>query len=637
MKRAGLIVWSFFAALAGALPVHPAELTPRGPEIVLNQYTEGFQNTPDLASLGTAGMVAVWSEGDQSPGGIKARLLDTAGKPVADEFWVEQGPVAEGRARVAGNGNGLYVVVWVGTSHSVYARVFDHGQPLGGTFQINPVLAVPRSYAVPDVGMDAAGNFTVTWLRQVSTQEHVILARRFGPDGHPLGEPLQVNQSRILGVESYIDLRIAVHADGGFAVTWNAFGTGPRLRRFDGPGQSWAGEVSLPGTADFLVPVLYPEGDGAVVWAETRGSQIKARRFDAAGQLVGGVIQVGFYQDPGLSPAHAAVDKSGNALVVWTGHEGITGRLFDRSWQPLGDDALVSLGEYSETEPVVEASPSGGFVAAWTTGSMPYGTYPGIPPAPSTGRDGDLLGIAVRSIAAVCAADAETLCLGPGGRFAARVTLRNPVTGLEGEGQPLALTRDTGAFWFFGSENLELMVKVLDGRGVNGSFWVYSAALSDVEYALTVTDTVTGQENSYRNPRGQLASRADIGAFPVPGAPAPDAAAAFAVAETLRLGDAGRFEVSVEFRDPRDGIDKQATAIPLTADTGAFWFFDSRNVELMIKILDGRAVNGHFWVYYGALSDVRYTITVKDTVTGETKNYENAPGRLVSRADVATF
>ena len=109
-------------------------------------------------------------------------------------------------------------------------------------------------------------------------------------------------------------------------------------------------------------------------------------------------------------------------------------------------------------------------------------------------------------------------------------------------------------------------------------------------------------------------------------------------AEALLLGDQKRFRVAVEFRHPlQSGEIRQATAVPLTEDTGAFWFFDARNIELMIKVLDGRAINGHFWIYYGALSDVRYTITVTDTVTGRTKTYQNPPGRLISRADVGAF
>ena len=77
--------------------------------------------------------------------------------------------------------------------------------------------------------------------------------------------------------------------------------------------------------------------------------------------------------------------------------------------------------------------------------------------------------------------------------------------------------------------------------------------------------------------------------------------------------------------------------MPLTSDTGGFWFFDASNTELMIKILDGRALNGHFWVFAGALSDVGYTITVTDTQTGKSKVYRNAPHQLASRADTTAF
>ena len=58
------------------------------------------------------------------------------------------------------------------------------------------------------------------------------------------------------------------------------------------------------------------------------------------------------------------------------------------------------------------------------------------------------------------------------------------------------------------------MVKVLDGSGVNGHFWVFYGALSDVEYTITVTDTATGSQRTYHNPLHHLASGADLDAFP---------------------------------------------------------------------------------------------------------------------------
>ena len=75
----------------------------------------------------------------------------------------------------------------------------------------------------------------------------------------------------------------------------------------------------------------------------------------------------------------------------------------------------------------------------------------------------------------------------------------------------------------------------------------------------------------------------------------------------------------------------------MTADTGYFWFFDPANVELVVKVLDGRGVNGHFWVFYGALSDVEYQVVVTDSVTGERRTYENERGNLASVADTSAF
>lgn len=98
-----------------------------------------------------------------------------------------------------------------------------------------------------------------------------------------------------------------------------------------------------------------------------------------------------------------------------------------------------------------------------------------------------------------------------------------------------------------------------------------------------------------------------------------------------------RFEVAIEWRVPSQGTVGAGAALPLTADTAAFWFFSNNNIEVVVKVLDGRTVNGSFWVFYGALSDVEYTITVTDTQTGRVKTYFNPAGQLASIADTAAF
>lgn len=67
-------------------------------------------------------------------------------------------------------------------------------------------------------------------------------------------------------------------------------------------------------------------------------------------------------------------------------------------------------------------------------------------------------------------------------------------------------------------------------------------------------------------------------------------------------------------------------AVPLTADTGYFWFFTSTNVEMVVKLLSTCAINQRFWVFAGGLTDVSVTMTVTDTANGTLKVYTNALG-----------
>ena len=96
--------------------------------------------------------------------------------------------------------------------------------------------------------------------------------------------------------------------------------------------------------------------------------------------------------------------------------------------------------------------------------------------------------------------------------------------------------------------------------------------------------------------------------------------------------------MSVTFSAPTLGIaNASATAVGLSNDTGYFWFFSPGNVELVVNVVDGRTFNGYYWVFFGALSDVEYTVTVTDAETGAVKRYTNAPGTLASVADTAAF
>jgi len=78
-------------------------------------------------------------------------------------------------------------------------------------------------------------------------------------------------------------------------------------------------------------------------------------------------------------------------------------------------------------------------------------------------------------------------------------------------------------------------------------------------------------------------------------------------------------------------------SLNFASDSGSFWFFSPNNLELAVKVLDGRAFNGHFWVFYGSLTDVGYRIEVTDTQTGAVRVYDNPSGEVCGRGDTAGF
>src|SRR5262249_54317837 len=106
---------------------------------------------------------------------------------------------------------------------------------------------------------------------------------------------------------------------------------------------------------------------------------------------------------------------------------------------------------------------------------------------------------------------------------------------------------------------------------------------------------------------------------------------------TTLLLQNGRFKVQVNWAVPPQGTSGSGTAIPVASDTGVFWFFSPNNLELMIKVLDGNAINGHWWVFYGALTNVEFDLTVTDLTTGATKTYHNAYGTQASVLDTTAL
>ncbi len=108
-----------------------------------------------------------------------------------------------------------------------------------------------------------------------------------------------------------------------------------------------------------------------------------------------------------------------------------------------------------------------------------------------------------------------------------------------------------------------------------------------------------------------------------------------------RAGD-GRFEVTATWRTP-GGLEGTANVVDHPAgstepwDSGLLWFFSPENWELLVKVLDGCAINDHFWVLFGAGTHLQLELRVTDSLLGRYRTYRNPMGATVSRIDTEAF
>ena len=184
-----------------------------------------------------------------------------------------------------------------------------------------------------------------------------------------------------------------------------------------------------------------------------------------------GVVSIDYATFDGDAQAGQDYEATSGSISWQDGESG------DKSFTiPITDDIAV---EPDETVEIVLSNPIGGVVIgspAETTLTIIDDDGSGDPCSPS----------------------ATALCLNDA-RFRVRAVYRT-AQGATGAGRAVPLTGDTGYFWFFNEQNVEVVVKVLDGCPVNNHYWVFAAGLTNVEVTLSVEDTQTGSVSTYRNP-----------------------------------------------------------------------------------------------------------------------------------------
>jgi Metallo-peptidase family M12 len=239
-----------------------------------------------------------------------------------------------------------------------------------------------------------------------------------------------------------------------------------------------------------------------------------------------------------------------------------------------------------------------------------------------------------------CKKGKNNLCLLKN-RFRVELFWENQFNNTQGTGTAVPRSDAAGFFSFGDPSNLELMVKLLNFGDVVKVFY---GQLTNLKFSLIVTDTHTGASKVYENTPKECGgidqsafagSSASLAVATGPSMSSIRAAAGNCKKDknTLCLLD-NRFAVKVDWRNPGNGTSGTGSAVPVSGVTGAFYFTDAGNLELMAKVIDyGDRID----FFYGTLSDLEYTVTVTDTNTGQIKTYHNAAGNYCGGSDGGAF
>jgi len=134
-----------------------------------------------------------------------------------------------------------------------------------------------------------------------------------------------------------------------------------------------------------------------------------------------------------------------------------------------------------------------------------YQTEGTTPPLDTLRRDSVGIAINQDDLIGGCIPNDTILCIdnvSGDRRFKATLNFSH-AGGSSGAGQAIPMASlgiaQGGTFWFFGPNNPEVLLKVLNACGVDGHFWLFATAGTSVAFTLDVLDTSTAQTKTYTN------------------------------------------------------------------------------------------------------------------------------------------
>lgn len=290
-------------------------------ESLVNTTTVREQTDVAVASAPDGRSVAVWShQYSSSDPDIYAQRYNTAGQKVGSEIRVASSTRNERQPDVSMDAAGDFVVTWAvdvsSTDSDILAQRFSsNGSPRGGAIT---VTAQSKKEYAPSIASASNGDFVVAWTLDYSFTDQDVYARMFRDNGTAMGSAFSVAASS----QDELTPDVARSPNGRFAISYKNETSGNHgdvmVKRYGSNGSLVNTHTIASGPRQQWNPRVSMDGNAntIVVWQEQVGNDfdVKARRIGNTGS-VGGEMIVSNTTRQEVMP-DVAYKRDGSAFVV---------------------------------------------------------------------------------------------------------------------------------------------------------------------------------------------------------------------------------------------------------------------------------------------------------------------------------
>ena len=353
-----VVVWESYSGIVGER-FNKYGVAQGGQFIVNNSFAAGAQTEPNVAMDSFGDFVVTWcGVGKQDVNGIYARIYDSAGNPIADQFLVNTYTPGDQnqQPKVAMDASGDFVVAWSGyvpgafnNQQEIYYQRYNFAGKQLTAKQTLATTVTGVAESNPDVAIDKAGDFVIVW-QQADGSGTGIYGQKFTAAKAFAGNGQFVANNPFTGNET--NPSVAMDAAGDFVLAWQTFGLdgncyGVYTRRFNAAGVAQGGETLVNQVTNNnwqmspQVSMDVTTGAYAVTWTAfgqpgyTTVYNVLARTYSASGVATTAVFPVdastllnsGYLDVTAFKSAlpanvnpqapDVAMDAYGNFVVAW--------------------------------------------------------------------------------------------------------------------------------------------------------------------------------------------------------------------------------------------------------------------------------------------------------------------------------